>query len=156
VVDGARGASRALNTDGAGEYVANALIPGTYTVRAVADGFLTVERSGVVLEVGQNIRVDLVLQPGEQTQTVTVTEEIPFINAADPQLGGTVGNEAINQLPLNGRNFQRLLQRHPGVVTTPGSGTGNGDLQMAGNKVTTCSASKASPPSPKRLTYRAS
>jgi Carboxypeptidase regulatory-like domain len=156
VVDVARGASRALNTDGAGEYVANALIPGTYTVRAVADGFRTVERSGVVLEVGQNIRVDLVLQPGEQTQTVTVTEEIPFINAADPQLGGTVGNEAINQLPLNGRNFQRLLQLHPGVVTTPGSGTGNGDLQMARNKVTTCSASKASPPSPKRLTYRAS
>jgi hypothetical protein len=59
---------------------------------------------------------------------VTVTGEVPFINAADAQLGGTVSNEAIQQLPLNGRNFQRLLQLHPGVVTTPGSGTGNGDF----------------------------
>jgi Carboxypeptidase regulatory-like domain/TonB dependent receptor len=128
VLDVARGTNRVLTTDGAGQWVATNIIPGTYTVRAEAKGFSTIERTGVAVEVGQSIRVDLELQPGEQTQTVTVTEEVPFINAADAQLGGTVSNEAIQQLPLNGRNFQRLLQLHPGVVTTPGSGTGNGDF----------------------------
>ena len=128
VLDVARGTNRVLTTDGAGEWVATGVIPGTYTVRAEAKGFATTERNGISVEVGQSIRVDLELQPGEQTQTVTVTEEVPFINTADAQLGGTVSNEAIQQLPLNGRNFQRLLQLHPGIVTTPGSGTGNGDF----------------------------
>ena len=62
-----------MTTDGAGQYIANGLTPGTYTVRAEAKGFRTVEHSGVLVEVGQNVRVDLVVQPGEQTQTITVT-----------------------------------------------------------------------------------
>jgi hypothetical protein len=92
VIDVARGVTRALVTDDAGQYVANSLTPGTYTVRAEAKGFRTVEHSGVLVEVGQNIRVDLVVQPGEQTQTVTVTGEVPAINTTDATLGGTVSN----------------------------------------------------------------
>ena len=57
--------------------MATNLTPGTYTVRAEAKGFRTVEHSGVLVEVGQNLRVDLVVQPGEQTQTITVTGEVP-------------------------------------------------------------------------------
>ncbi|HLH52865.1 MAG TPA: TonB-dependent receptor, partial [Verrucomicrobiae bacterium] len=124
VVDVARGITRALTTDDAGQYVANNLTPGSYTVRAEAKGFRTTERSGVLVEVGQNIRVDLTVQPGEQTQTVTVTGEVPAINTTDATLGGTVSNEAINSLPLNGRNFQRLLQLRPGVITPVGGTTG--------------------------------
>jgi len=126
VIDVARGISRTLMTDSAGEYVATNLTPGTYTVRAEAKGFRTVEHSGVLVEVGQNLRVDLVVQPGEQTQTITVTGEIPSIDTTDATLGGTVSNQSINALPLNGRNFQRLIQLRPGVVTPVGSGTGAG------------------------------
>ena len=126
VIDVARGVSRTLMTDSAGEYVATNLTPGTYTVRAEAKGFRTVEHSGVLVEVGQNLRVDLVVQPGEQTQTITVTGEIPSIDTTDATLGGTVSNQSINALPLNGRNFQRLIQLRPGVVTPVGSGTGAG------------------------------
>jgi Carboxypeptidase regulatory-like domain/TonB dependent receptor len=125
VIDVARGVSRALTTDAAGQYVAPSLLPGTYTVRAEAKGFRITEHSGVLVEVGQTIRVDLTVQPGEQTQTVTVTGEIPEIDTTDSTLGGTVSNAAINALPLNGRNFERLLQLRPGVVTDPGSGAGN-------------------------------
>jgi hypothetical protein len=125
VLDVARGVTRALTTDNAGEYVAPSLLPGTYTVRAEAKGFRNVEHSGVLLEVGQTIRVDLTVQPGEQTQTVTVTGEIPEIDTTDSTLGGTVSNAAINALPLNGRNFERLLQLRPGVITSPGAGAGN-------------------------------
>src|SRR5437660_8116680 len=125
VIDVARGVTRALTTDNAGQYVAPSLLPGTYTVRAEAKGFRNVEHSGVLVEVGQTIRVDLTVQPGEQTQTVTVTGEIPAIDTTDSTLGGTVSNATINALPLNGRNFERLLQLRPGVITNPGAGAGN-------------------------------
>ncbi len=125
VLDVARGIARDLTTDAAGQYLASNIIPGAYTVRATAAGFRTIERTGIIVEVGQNVRVDLVLQPGEQTQTVTVTEEIPFINTTDAQLGGTITNLQINELPLNGRNYYRLLQLRPGIVTAIGTGTGN-------------------------------
>ena len=65
---------------------------GTYTVRIESQGFQTLERSGVLVEVGQTIRVDAVLQPGAQTQTVTVTRRAPVIDTSDAQLGGTVSN----------------------------------------------------------------
>lgn len=124
VTDVARGLTRNLATDDAGQYVAAGLNPGTFTVRAEAKGFRAIEHTGVLVQVGQNIRVDLTLQPGEQTQAITVTSELPAIDTTDATLGGTVSNESINSLPLNGRNFERLLQLRPGVVTPIGSGTG--------------------------------
>ena len=125
VIDTARGITRTLTTDGAGQYIANALTPGTYTVRTEAKGFRTEEHSGVLVEVGQSVRVDLVVQPGEQTQTITVTSEVPAIDSTDSTLGGAVSNQSINSLPLNGRNFARLLQLRPGTVTAVGTGTGS-------------------------------
>src|SRR5258708_27202044 len=64
VTDVQRGISRSLTADDAGEYNAPNLIPGTYTVRAQSMGFRAVERQNILLEVGQEIRVDLQLQPG--------------------------------------------------------------------------------------------
>src|SRR5579864_9603711 len=71
IVDKDRGVARTLTTDDAGEYNAPNLIPGTYIVRVEANGFKRLERQNVVLEVGKEIRVDLTVQPGEQTQSVT-------------------------------------------------------------------------------------
>ncbi len=124
VTDVARGVTRTLTTDTAGQYVASNVNPGTYTVRAEASGFQALEHANVVVEVGQNIRVDLTMQPGAQNQTVTVTSEVPAIDTTDATLGGTVNNQEINALPLNGRNFQRLLGLRPGVVAAVGTGTG--------------------------------
>ena len=125
VTDVARGIARTLVADDAGQYVAASLNPGTYTVRAEAKGFKIEEHSGVLVEVGQTVRMDMVLQPGEQTQTITVSGEVPAINTTDATLGGTVSNQSINDLPLNGRNFERLLDLRPGNVTAPGAGTGS-------------------------------
>jgi len=126
VTDVARGVSRTLTTDDTGQYLANNLTPGTYTVRAEAKGFRNVEHSGVLVQVSENIRVDLVVQPGEQTQTITVSGEVPAIDTTDSTLGGAVSNSEINSLPLNGRNFQRLLELRPGVVyVTQGGRSGS-------------------------------
>ena len=77
----------------------------------------------MLLEVAQDVRVDLTLTPGEQTQTVTVTEETPAIDTTNATLGGTITNQSITSLPLISRNFLQLLQLRPGVVDVPG-GTG--------------------------------
>ena len=122
VIDTQRGLARTLTADSAGEYNAPTLIPGTYTVRVEAKGFKTLERQNIVIEVGQEIRVDLIPQTGEQSQTVTVTESIPLVDTTSATLGGTLSNADINDMPLNGRNYQNLLNLRPGVVVQPGGG----------------------------------
>lgn len=124
IIDVDRGAARTLMTDSAGEYVAPNLIPGTYTVHAEAKGFNTVERKDVLVEVGKDVRVDLTLKPGSETQVVTVTGETPMIDTQSATLGGTVETQALNELPINGRNYQELLAYKPGVEAKPGGGTG--------------------------------
>src|SRR5438309_4241530 len=79
VIDTERGVTKTLVTNDAGEYNAPNLTPGNYKVRAEAKGFKVLERQNVVLEVGKEIRVDLTVQPGEQAQTVTVTESVPLV-----------------------------------------------------------------------------
>jgi hypothetical protein len=115
-----RGVSRNLTTDDAGEYNAPNLVPGKYTVRVEAKGFRTAERQNIALEVGKEPRVDLTLQPGEQTQTVTVTEQLPLVETTNATLGGTINNAEISDLPLNGRNYQNLVGLRPGVMIQPG------------------------------------
>ena len=120
VLDTQRGVSRTLTTDAAGEYNAPTLIPGTYTVRVEAKGFKKLERQNVVLEVGKEVRVDVTVQPGEQTQTILVTESIPLVESTNATMGGTLNNADINDMPLNGRNYQNLLALRPGVFVQPG------------------------------------
>jgi hypothetical protein len=120
VLDVQRGAARTLTTDDSGAYNAPNLLPGTYKVRAEVKGFKVTERQNVILEVGQEVRVDLALEPGEQIQTITVTESIPMVETSNAELGGTLQNAIINDLPLNGRNFANLLQLRPGVTIYPG------------------------------------
>ena len=86
IIDVARGTTRTLTTDAAGEYTAPSLLSGTYTVRAEAKGFQTVEHTNVLLEVAQDVRVDLTLSPG----------------AADPDRHGHRGSPG-----------DRYHQRHP-------------------------------------------
>jgi hypothetical protein len=120
VTDVERGTSRTLTADESGAYNAPNLLPGTYKVRVDFKGFKSTERQNIALEVGQEIRVDLTLQPGEQTQVVTVSEALPLMETTNAELGGTLGNQVINDLPLNGRNFSNLLQLRPGVTIYPG------------------------------------
>ncbi|HET7442677.1 MAG TPA: TonB-dependent receptor [Terriglobales bacterium] len=122
VSDVQRGVTRTLTTDQDGAYVAPDLQPGLYKVRVVAKGFKTVERVNVPLEVAKDVRIDIALQPGEVSQTVEVMEEVPLVDTNSSTLGGTLSNKEINDLPLNGRNYENLLQLRPGVMRYPGGG----------------------------------
>jgi hypothetical protein len=125
ITDVDRGTTRVLISDEAGQYAAAGLTVGNYKVRAELTGFATVERSNVRVEVGNNTRVDLTLMPGGQAETITITDEAAAVNTTTATLGGIVSNQEIQSLPLNGRNFFRLLDLRPGVVTVPGSGSGS-------------------------------
>src|SRR6266481_8266495 len=108
ILDTERGLARTLTTDEVGQYNAPSLIPGTYTVRVEFPGFKTLARGNVVVEVGREIRVDLTIEPGQQSETVTVNEAIPLVDTTGATLGGTITNADVNDLPLNGRNYQNL------------------------------------------------
>src|SRR5580704_10197288 len=122
VTDVERGTSRSLTTDPTGEYVAADLAPGTYKIHVEAKGFKSVERPNVVIEVASDVRADFALQTGNVSEVVTVTEEVPLLNTTSATLGGTLSNKEINDLPLNGRNYENLLQLRPGVMRYPGGG----------------------------------
>ncbi len=116
------GATRTLTTDQSGAYSAPALRPGKKTVRAEFKGFKTAERGNIVLEVGQELRLDFVLQPGEISETVRVEVAAPIVDTTNAEQGGSLSNQVVNDLPLNGRNYQNLLTLRPGVTIYGGGG----------------------------------
>jgi hypothetical protein len=125
VIDTLKGVSRTLTTDEAGDYSAPNLDPSTYRLRVEFKGFKTYTREGMDIGVGQEAKVDVVMEPGEQAQTVTVTEAIPLVETTSATLTGNIESQKIADLPLNGRNFVNLLTLRPGYVNSPGGGGGN-------------------------------
>ncbi len=122
ITDVQRGSPRTLITDNDGEYIALDLLPGIYMVRAEMKGFKAFERKNVLVETGKDVRVDVVLSTGSMTETIVITEEVPMVDTTSTTLGGTISNEIINDLPLNGRNYQNLISLRPGTSIYPGGG----------------------------------
>ncbi|HXM16396.1 MAG TPA: carboxypeptidase-like regulatory domain-containing protein, partial [Candidatus Eremiobacteraceae bacterium] len=123
VTNTGKGVSRELVTNGTGEYVAPDLEPGLYSISAEASGFKKVISSAVRVEVTNDIRIDLQLQPGTVNETVVVNEEAAsLIDSTNATLGGSFSNKEINELPLQGRDWQNLVMLMPGVDRTPGGG----------------------------------
>src|SRR5579863_203387 len=131
IINTATNVARNLLSNSAGDYVAPNLDAGTYAVFAQAPGFKKAENRSVIVQVSRDARVDLRLQPGGVNETVEVTSEAALIDTTDSTLNGVLENKAINELPLQGRDFQNLLPLHPGVQRTPGGGfqsiTSNGN-----------------------------
>jgi hypothetical protein len=105
------------------------LAPGLYTVAAEAARFKNIEHTQVRVEVASDVRIDLPLSAGNITEQVTVTLEPAPIETSSTTLGGTFSNKSINDLPLNGRDFQNLVVLRPGVQRS----TGGGFLSISSN-----------------------
>jgi hypothetical protein len=114
VRDVQRGVSRTLVTDSGGEYSAPSLIPGQYEVIVEAMGFARFDRQNITVEVGQEVRVDVSLNVGAQTQTVMVTESVPDITTTNATLGGVIENQSLTELPLSGRTICIFWMTSPG------------------------------------------
>ncbi|PYU22059.1 MAG: hypothetical protein DMG30_15895 [Acidobacteria bacterium] len=107
--------TRTQMTEQDGSYRFPELPVGHYEIRAEAAGFRTETRTGLNLEVTQQGVINFSLQVGATTQQVTVSSEIPLVNTQDSTLGGTVNEQSMAELPLNGRNYIDLALYKPGV-----------------------------------------
>lgn len=109
-----------------GFYTFPNLNPGEYSVSVSAAGFKKVISQHNVVQVEQTTRVDLTLQPGEVSTAVTVTGQTPLVETTTSDLGTSISQVQINNLPVNGRSPQMLMQLAPG--STPAAwGAGNGE-----------------------------
>lgn len=114
------GVSRTTKTAEAGTYLFADVPPGTYQVAVELTGFKKAVRSGVDVIVNTTIRVDLTLQPGNISETVNVTAEVPLLQTDRSDIGVKVEETQMANLPVStpgGRNFQAMLNFVPG--TTP-------------------------------------
>jgi hypothetical protein len=109
------GQSRTVPTEGDGSYRFSAMPIGNYEIRVEHEGFQSEVRSGLELTVGLEAVVNMTLQVGSATQTVSVTGEAPLINTTSGSLGGLVDEQKIADLPLNGRNYVDLMLLQPGI-----------------------------------------
>jgi hypothetical protein len=118
------GVSRTVVTSQVGQYEMVALPLGRYEVRATKQGYAEQIRTGVVLDVGQDATADLVLKVGEVREQVTVSENVPIVNASTQDISGLVGAKQVKELPLNGRSYDLLLTLNPGTVNFTSQKTG--------------------------------
>ena len=126
------GIVRETQTDAAGVYRAPLLPVGTYEVTAVLTGFATTKRPNLTLAVGQVLNADLTLKVASTQEEITVTAEAPIVEPSRTHQASTVGERAVANLPVNGRNFIDF------VLTTPGVSRDvrGGDISFAGQRGT--------------------
>jgi hypothetical protein len=111
--------TRAIVSGASGDYSVSLLKPGTYTLRVTASGFKTETQPGVVLNVDQTVRANQTLTVGSTGETVTVSSGALTLDTDSPSVGQVIDSKQIEDLPLNGRNFQDLLFLAPGAVNNP-------------------------------------
>jgi len=123
-----------VKTDSSGHYSATPLKIGTYTVSVEAQGFKSVTRNGIVLNVQDRLRVDFTLQVGSVSEQMIVTSSAPLLQSESSALGDVIESKQIADLPLNGRDYTQLAALTTGVVKVTESGNGlTGGAQSAAN-----------------------
>ncbi len=112
--------STTFETEVDGSYVVPYLIPGTYEVTVEKEGFKKNSQTGIVLQVDQKLRVDFTLEIGEITESVTVTSLAPLVKTESSEMGQVIASQKMVELPLNTRDFARLVSLNAGAM--PGRG----------------------------------
>src|SRR5712664_2494750 len=137
------GATRSGLTDDAGRYLVLSLPIGEYEVRVTKPGFQDAVRSGIHLVVSEEASVDVRLQVGAVKSEITVNGDAPIVSTTITDISGLVGEQAVKELPLNGRSYDLLLPLNPGIVNftslkTGGTGISNSttanNFAVSGNR----------------------
>jgi len=108
--------TRTVTTDATGNFRVLSLALGLHEVKIEKTGFKAAVRTGINLEVGQDAVVSLRLELGEIAQAVTVSGDAPLVNTTTSSVSGMVGEQAVKELPLNGRSFDNLITLNPGAI----------------------------------------
>lgn len=134
IVNRGNGQERKLSTDNAGNYSAPQLPVGDYAIRAELPSFKTQIREGIALRVGDRLRLDVLMDLGEITEQITVTESVPLLRAANAEVSEVITNQRLVDLPLNGRQMVQLALLSDNVFLTP-VGTRGAALAQTGRQV---------------------
>ncbi len=114
------GLVRTVTTTEDGSYSAPELPIGNYNVTVEKSGFRSVVVSGIRVEVSTEHRADVSLQPGQISQRVEVTgDTLPQVETTSNTLGGIIESSVVTNLPVNGRDYQKLIYLVPGVTGSP-------------------------------------
>lgn len=110
-------------TDATGGYQFIRLAPGAYEVSAELDGFRRAVRQGIAIRVNETATIDLTMAVGARNETVTVTADAPIVARQASSVSMLVDDKQIRDLPLNGRDFQKLTFLAPGFAGQRGNNT---------------------------------
>jgi hypothetical protein len=124
------GVARAATTDADGEYTLPLLPVGNYQVQVELAGFKNFVRTGLLLEVGRNARVDAVLEPGDVQEVVSVNADAPLVETHSAALTRNVGQKEVLNLPLVNRDLYSLLSITGGVTSNDNSNSLGGPEQL--------------------------
>ena len=116
----ATGLERTTETSADGSYSLPELPIGTYTVTVTQTGFQTFAANNVTVDVASERRVDAKMRPGQVSSRVEVSGDLlPQVETTSAELGGTLTAATIEALPVNGRDYQKLIYLNPGVAGSP-------------------------------------
>src|SRR5882724_7549600 len=118
------GTSRTVTSDDNGFYLAPSLPAGLYTISTAPHGFKKTVAQAVDLHVGENKVVNLDLQVGQVTETVTVSSDASPVETRSGEISSLITEKQVTELPLNGRNYAQLALMVPGVSPVTQSGAG--------------------------------
>src|SRR5260221_8798053 len=121
-------------TNDEGIYSVQSLPPGTYHVQVSKPGFKTVVHPDIVLNVQDARAIGFTLPVGPLSDTVTVEGGAPSIDTESAAVSTVVDRQFAENLPMNGRSFQTLIQLTPGVVLTPSNISDNGQFSINGQR----------------------
>jgi len=122
------------STNSEGLYAIHSLSPGHYVISVHKQGFKTVSLTGLSLNVQDNLIRNFTLQIGAVSESITVNAESAKINTTDATVSTVVDRNFAENLPMNGRSFQSLIQLTPGVVTVPTNGSDGGQFSVNGQR----------------------
>jgi hypothetical protein len=105
-------------TAGTGTYSVSNLPPGSYRIQFQKNGFKTLALNGIEVRVNETLRVNALLEPGLSTDTVTVETPYPVLQTDTSSISSTINDDALQRLPLNGRQYESLILQLPGVVAS--------------------------------------
>ncbi len=114
----ATGIARNGLSEASGLYRIPFLPPGTYTLRASLAGFKTGTYDGITVTVGEVVHVDVILEVGNISETVTISGQATTVDVEQGRVSTLVDGQRIQDMPLNGRNVYDLMQLAPGAVNT--------------------------------------
>lgn len=134
IVNDVTGVQYSGKSNDEGVYVVRNLPPGPYRLQVAKTGFKTIIKPDVVLNVEDALAINFTLPVGATSETVTVTGGAPLINTESGSVSTVVDRNFVENLPLNGRSFNTLLQLTPGVVIAASNSSDQGQFSVAGQR----------------------